>query len=285
MTLDRDYFTLPTEHFTIEGRSRAGHETWFRIRELNVALDIGRCPDTLVRMPHVFITHAHLDHALGIPFYAGQRRLSRMGGGRVYVPSEAADDFRQLMDIHVRLEGTEYDIEIVGVEVGERLVLGRTLAVRAHRATHRVAARAWELLGRRHHLKPEYAGVDGDELARLRQGGVAIMDEVEVPLLFYTGDTDRGILEENEAIYRAEVLMIECSFVAEGHQDHAARYRHIHFDDLVDFAERFENRTIVLTHFSRRYANEEIVQTLRRRCPAVLRDRIRLALPEAWQKL
>lgn len=285
MSVDRDHFLLPTEHFTIEGRSRAGHETWFRIRELNLALDIGRCPDALVPVPHVFVTHAHLDHALGVPFYAGQRRLSRVGGGRVYVPQEAADDFRQLMDIHERLEGTSYDIEIVGVAAGERVVLGRTLAARGHRATHRVAARAYEVLQRRHHLKPEYAGLSGPELAALRQDGVAIMDELEVPLLFYTGDTDRGILETADALFRAEVLMIECSFVADGHQGHAAQYRHIHIDDLADFAEKFQNRIILLTHFSRRYSNDEIVQLLRRRCPAVLRDRIRLALPEPWQKL
>jgi ribonuclease Z len=79
--------------------------------------------------------------------------------------------------------------------------------------------------------------------------------------------------------------MMECSFVAEGHQGRAEKYRHIHFDDIADFAERFENRLIVLTHFSRRYSRDEIVEMLRRRCPAVLRDRIRLAFPEQWQKL
>ena len=80
-------------------------------------------------------------------------------------------------------------------------------------------------------------------------------------------------------------MLFRSSFLAEGHQRHAAQYRHIHIDDLADFAEKFENRIIVLTHFSRRYTNDEIVGELRRRCPAVLRDRIRLSLPEPWQKL
>ena len=70
------------ERFTIEGRSRAGHETYFRVRELGAVLDIGRCPDMAIGMPNIFITHAHLDHALGIPFYAGQRHLQRISGGR-----------------------------------------------------------------------------------------------------------------------------------------------------------------------------------------------------------
>src|SRR6266852_4260321 len=105
-----DLFTLRTEHFTIEGRSRAGHESFFRVRELGVALDIGRCPDLVIAAPHVFITHAHLDHSVGIPFYAGQRRLQRIAGGTVYVPHENLDDFRALMALHTKLENVDYDI-------------------------------------------------------------------------------------------------------------------------------------------------------------------------------
>ncbi|MEO8557275.1 MAG: MBL fold metallo-hydrolase [Actinomycetota bacterium] len=283
--MDKEFVTIPTEHFTIEGRSRAGHETWFRVRELGMALDIGRCPDAIISVPHVFISHAHLDHALGIPFYAGQRRLQRMDGGRVYVPSEAADDFRTLMSLHEKLEGTVYDIEIVGVGEDEVVRVGRTHRVRGHRATHRVPARAWEVLEIRHHLKQEFGGATPMELAQLRRDGVDVAVEADHPMLFYTGDTDRGILEANERLFHSDVLMIECSFVADGHQDRAARYRHIHFDDIAEFAERFENRLIVLTHFSRRYSRDEIRDTLRRRCPAILRDRIRLALPPPFTVL
>lgn len=282
---DNEFVTIPTGHFTIEGRSRAGHETWFRIRELGVSLDIGRCPDQVISMPNIFITHAHLDHALGIPFYAGQRHLQRIAGGRVYVPSETADDFRALMALHEKLEDTGYDIEIVGIAEGEVARISRTHLVRAHRATHRVAARAYEFSEVRHHLKKEFEGTPAAELARLRHDGVEVAAEFEVSMLFYTGDTDRGILEANERLFRSEVLMIECSFVEDGHQDRAGKYRHIHFDDIAGFAGRFENRMIVLTHFSRRYSREQIRDTLRRRCPAVLRERIRLALPHPFTTL
>jgi len=283
--VDKEFVTIPTPHFAIDGRSRAGHETYFRVRELGISLDIGRCPDIVVSMPHIFITHAHLDHALGIPFYAGQRHLQRIPGGNVYVPAEAADDFRELMRIHERLEGTEYDIHIIGAEPGQTFRLGRTHLARAHRATHRVAARAFEFLEIRHHLKPEYAGADGPELARLRKQGVQVSEDVLYPLLYYTGDTDRGILETCGELFKAEVLMIECSFVEDGHEERAERYRHIHFADIVDFADRFENQMIVLTHFSRRYTREQIRDTLRKRCPGCLLDRIRLALPAPFTSL
>jgi ribonuclease Z len=220
---------------------------------------------------------------VGIPFYAGQRHLQRIPGGRVFVPSETADDFRALMALHQKLEDVQYDIEIVGVGAGETVTIGRGREVRAHRATHRVAARAYEFLEVRHRLRADYAG--RDDISELRRRGIVVAEEYRHPLLFYTGDTDRGILESNDALFRAEVLVMECSFVLDGHQERAATYRHIHFDDIAEFAERFENQLIVLTHFSRRYSRAEIRDEIRRRCPAVLRDRLRLALPEPFQRV
>lgn len=282
---DKDYCVIRTEHLTIEGRSRAGHETWFRVRELGVALDIGRGPDAVIGQQHVFITHAHLDHASGMAFYAGQRRLQQLDGGTLYVPSEAADDVRELMRVQERLTGATFDVDITGVAVGEELAIDRKHSVRGHAATHRVAARAYEFFERRHHLKEEFAGRTREEIARLRREGVAIEEEYRSPILFYTGDTDRGILEQNEAMFKAEVLMIECSFIADGHQDRAAKYRHIHIDDIADFAGKFENQFIILTHFSRRYSRDDIRAGVRRRVPHSLRERIRLALPQEWQSL
>jgi ribonuclease Z len=282
---DKDFFTLQTEHLFIEGRSRAGHETYFRVRELGIALDIGRCPDILVSMPHVFITHAHLDHAAGIPFYGGQRRLQKLDGGTIYVPSEAADDVRALLAVQERLTGHDFEIDIRGVAVGEEIRFGRKHVVRGHAAPHRVAARAYEFIERRHHLREEFIGAPPEEIARIRREGVRIDEEYHAPILFYTGDTDRGLLETCEALYKAEVLMIECSFIKDGHQDRAAKYRHIHVDDLADFAERFENEVIVLTHFSRRYSRDEIRDGVRRRLPASLRERVRLGLPGEWQRV
>ena len=282
---DRDLFSLRTPHFLIEGRSRAGHETFFRIRDLGIALDIGRGPDLVLAMQHVFITHAHLDHAAGIAFYAGQRRLQQLDGGTIYVPAEAEEGVRELLAIQEKLTGAGFAVTVKGVAVGEEVRFSRHHLVRGHAAPHRVAARAYELIEVRHHLREEFIGRSGDELARLRLEGVTLEEEYRRPILFYTGDTDRGLLESCAAVFKADVLMIECSFITDGHQERAALYRHIHIDDIADFADRFENDLIVLTHFSRRYSHEEIRDGIRKRLPHVLRDRIRLGLPEPWQRL
>ena len=278
-------FKLPTEHFTIEGRSRAGHETYFRVRELGIALDVGRCPDILIGTPNLLVTHAHLDHAVGIPFYAGQRHLQRMPGGNVFIPSEALDDFRELMRIHERLEGTTYDINLIGLAPNDTHPLGRTHVVRAHQSTHRVPARGYEIIERRHHLRPEFLGLDGAQLAALRHEGRSIHEESEVSMLFYSGDTDAGIFETSPALFKSEVLMLECSFIAPGHEERATRYRHTHFNDIARVADRFENQVIVLTHFSKRYSPAAIIDHLRDVCPRVLRGRLRLSFPEPFDRL
>jgi ribonuclease Z len=284
-TSDKAWCSIDAGRLTIEGRSQAGNETWFRVPELGVSLDIGRCPDVLVGVPHIFITHAHLDHALGVPFYAGQRRLQRLSPGDVYVPAEALSDFQELMRVHERLECVDYDTNLHGLAPGSVVNVRRDLEVVTHRATHRVAANAYEFVEIRHKLRAELSGLSGQELSELRHSGVDPSEAVRRSLLLYTGDTDRGIFEVSPALFETDVLVIECSFISDGHRARAAEYRHIHFDDLADYAERFENEWIVLTHFSRRYSPEEVQRGIRKRCPEVLRQRIRLALPEPFQRL
>lgn len=276
---------LHHDGLTIEGKSVAGNETYFRVRELGIALDVGRCPDFLVGIPNLFVTHAHVDHALGIPFHAAQRKLQQLPPSRVYVPAESADGFRSLISAHEGLQQTQYQIEILGVSPGEEIEVRRDTIVRAHDATHTIPARAWEVLEGRETLRAELVGLEGTEIRDRRQAGEDVTERKLVSRLFYTGDTDRMILERGGAIFRTKILMIECSFTSDGDQDRAEKYRHIHLDDILEFAGQYENELIWLTHFSLRDRPAEIVARIARRCPAILRDRLRFALPEPLDRL
>jgi ribonuclease Z len=251
---------IETSRFTIEGSSRAGRETWFLIRELSIGLDIGRCPEPLYRLGSIFVTHTHLDHAAGIPFYGNQRRLLRLGTGRVYLPAEAADDYRELMRVHERLEDSEYPIEIIGLAEGDVVPLSGDRSVRVHRSSHRVPTNAYEVIA--------------DHGGHVQS------------LLYYTGDTDRQILvREDAAIFKSDVVIMECSFIAPGDEERAGRYRHIHADEIFEHAERFQCSTLLLTHFSLRYSPAQIRDLISKRAPERLRGRIRLALPEPFSHL
>lgn len=276
---------IQTPRFTIEGKSRAGNETYFRVRELGVSLDIGRCPDLLISVPHIFVTHAHLDHALGIPFYAAQRRLRGLSAGTVYVPIETLDDYRALMRLHEKLEDTQYPLNLVGLSPSDRVALRRDLEVIAHRSTHRIPTVGFEFVELRHKLKAAYEGLDGAALVKMRREGHDPTAPVQTSLLFYTGDTDRGVLEQGDAIFKSEVLMIECSFTGGGDEPRGERWRHMHLSDLYEFSDRFENQIIILIHFSLRDSPAEIHRTIGRTCPPRLRDRLRLALPQPFTQL
>jgi len=280
-----DLVLIRTPRLTIEGRSRAGNESWFRVKELGIALDIGRCPDVLIGVSHIFVTHAHLDHAMGIPFYASQRNLQSLPVGTVYVPSENLGDFQELMRIHGKLESTTYELNLVGVYAGDERELRRDLVVRTHASTHRVPARSFEFLEKRRRLLPQYQGESSEELSRLRDAGVATTSDELHSLLLYTGDTDAKIFDTATPVFDAEVLMIECSFVDETDRERAARYTHLHLDDIFDRADLFQNEMVILTHFSLRNSPAAIQAAVQRRCPAILRPRLRLALPEPFSRL
>ncbi|MDX1584043.1 MAG: MBL fold metallo-hydrolase [Thermoanaerobaculia bacterium] len=276
---------LRHDGLTIEGKSIAGNETYFRVKELGLALDVGRCPDFLVGIRNLFITHAHVDHALGVPFHAAQRKLQQLPPSRIHVPSEALDDFRSLIDAYERLQQTEYRLDLIGMSSGDEKKIRRDTVVRAHDATHSIPARAWEIIEIRETLRRELRGLENEEIRDRRLAGEEISETKRISRVFYTGDTDRRILESGGAIFRSKILIIECSFTSADDLERASRYRHIHLDDIFEFADQFGNERVWLTHFSLRDRPEEIVERIDRRCPVALRNRIRFAFPPPLDRL
>lgn len=57
---------LNIEGYPIEGLSIGGHETCIILPTLNLAFDIGRCPQRAISQDFLFISHAHMDHIVTI---------------------------------------------------------------------------------------------------------------------------------------------------------------------------------------------------------------------------
>lgn len=53
---------LRIEGYSIDGLSIAGHETCVILPSLNLAFDIGKCPQRAVSQQYLFISHGHMDH-------------------------------------------------------------------------------------------------------------------------------------------------------------------------------------------------------------------------------
>jgi ribonuclease Z len=167
------------------------------------------------------------------------------------------------------LERTEYDYRIEAVAAGDRVAVGRDFEVEAFATDHVVPSLGYHLVHRKHRLKEGYRGLAGPELARLRAEGVATEEPVEELLLSYCGDTGAGIFDLDPRVFETQVLLLECTFLDPGKRDSAARYKHLHFEDLAARAERFGNRAIVLHHLSRRHRVADLRRLVEERLPGL----------------
>ncbi len=259
----RGRVSLEAAGIPIEGVSIAGHESFYKLPGFRTLLEFGRAPEDVLGFATVCVSHGHLDHMAGLAHFASRRKLQGLPEARVYLPAEAAADAAQWVEACQRLEHVEYDVELVPVSPGDRVRLRNDLELRVLPGRHRVPTVGYLFSEVRQKLLPELAGRDGSEIAALRASGAPVTRREEIPLLAYPGDCGEEIFDACPELFQARVLLLECSFLFPGDRDRAREYAHIHLDDVLSRAERFENEAVVLTHFSQRYGPAEIRETLR----------------------
>ena len=253
---------------SIEGSSSAGDATWFRVHPPGLALDAGRGAPQLAGARDLFLSHGHLDHALGVPYLASERSLH--GGGRstrIFCPAPIEPDLRAFLAAAACLERASYDFELRGLEPGERVAVGPGLAVEAFAVDHVVPSLGYHLWRGRRRLQERYRGAAEDDLRALRRRGEAVEEEFEELWLSYASDTGAGVFETEPRIFEARVLMLECTFLDAAHRDRGALYGHLHFEDIAARAERFRNPAILLYHLSRRHRAAELRREIAARLP------------------
>ncbi len=252
---------------TIEGGSRAGDESWFRVHPPGLALDTGRGAMQLAGANDVFLSHGHLDHALGLPYVLSQRSLHHAEHTRVFCPEETAEDLRLLVTAAERLERTHYRYDIIPMKAGDRVSVGKDLAMQAFTVDHVVPSLGYHLFRGRRRLAPEYAGLPPEELIALRRQGVDPSEQVEEVALTYCGDTSPAVFDLEPRIFDSKVLMLECTFLGEEHRDKGERFKHLHIGDIAAQADRFRNQALVLHHLSRRHSVAQLRAEVERRMP------------------
>lgn len=261
--------TLEFGNLTVKGRSVAGAETWFRVHPPGLAFEAGRGGPQVAGASDLFLSHGHLDHALGVPYVLSQRTRHQGKGTRLFCPPEVVADLEALIAAAGRLEASEYDYSLEGLAPGARVAVGRDMLVEAFATDHVLPSLGFHLIRCKRRLKPEHRGLPGHELGRLRAAGVATEDEVEELLLSYCGDTGAEVFEMEPRLYETDILLVECTFMGPERREHARLYKHVHFDDLVARAERFENRALVLHHLSRRFRVSDMRAAVERELPAL----------------
>ncbi len=271
--------TLEHNGLTIEGYSRAAVQTYWRIPELKIGFDLGAQPWSFMGTPTWFVSHAHMDHLVALPVYVARRRMMKMDPPTIYLPEATVEPMQRILRLFSRLDRGRLPCELVPIKPGDEIELSRELVVTVSATAHSVPSLGFVVWERRRKLKTELQGLPGDKIRDLRISGVDVTDEVRVPRVAYLGDSRPEGLDAAPAMFEAEVLIIELTFVAPGHRrERIHKFGHMHIDDFIDRRDRFANELIIAGHFSTRYHDRQIRHYVEKALPDMLDGRLHLWL-------
>ncbi|MGB9688754.1 MBL fold metallo-hydrolase [Thermogutta sp.] len=270
---------LSHKNITIEGYSRAAFQTYWRIPEFRLGFDLGAQPWAFMGTPSWFVSHTHIDHVVALPAYVSRRRMMRMEPPTIYLPEQAVPLVEKLLHVVARLDRGRLPCQLIPAAPGQEFELSRELVVTTVPTQHTVPSLGFIVWERRKKLKPEFHGLPGEKIRDLRLSGVEVTNEIRLPRVAYLGDTRVDVLDEYPDLYRAEVLIMEVTFLSPHHRGEKIRkFGHVHIDDLVARRDRFQNELIIASHFSIRYTPRMIEKLARKAVPDMLGGRLQLWL-------
>lgn len=268
--------TVTAGPYTVRGVSVGGVYTSLAVPELGIVFDAGISPRSAGGIDTILLSHGHADHVGALPALLGIRALhGKTKPPRVVMPAEIVDDLNAALEALSRLQRWPLAIEAVGMQPGEEIELRGDLRVRAVRTFHPVPSLGYVIVRRVSKLRPELHGRPGAEIAARRRGGENVMTTEDRLELAYATDTLVSVLDHSPDLLHARVLVMECTFLDERKTLEAARAGcHVHLDEVIERAAKFQNEHIVLMHVSQLYRPDEVATILDKRVPPGLRERI-----------
>ncbi|MFO0724025.1 MAG: MBL fold metallo-hydrolase [Myxococcota bacterium] len=262
----------------IRALSIGGVETCFQLSAFDACLDIGRCPPGASNQGNLLLTHGHIDHAAGLPYYISMRSMARQPAPRIYCPAPALPAVRMLLEAWTQLQADTELATLTGVGPGEEIPLRGGFA-RTFHTPHRIESIGYTLYRRRKRLRAHLVGSSGEELAARVRAGEDVNEEHTVAEICFPGDTEITVVEQEECVRTAQVLLLECTFLGPSvRPSDATEGGHVHLDQIAERAHLFQNEALVLTHFSRRHSPEEIRAEVHEKLPPELLARTQLLI-------
>lgn len=277
--------------YTLKGFSISGLATYVQVPELDICFDMGECPLSAVPVRHVLLTHAHGDHARCLLRHRALRGMLGMQGEAVYIiPKPIIESFHALAKADALFEGVSEEDYIppntVSMDGGDSLYelpYRKGVFIKSFTVEHRgIPSLGYTVMNRRKKLKEIYLNLPGQEIAKLRQNGIEINDESDVPLMTFIGDCTVESLYKEKHIWKSPILMIEATFVDPSDRELAGKRGHTHIDEIGEVLREFEKEElpehIVLKHFSMKVSKAEIAAAVERSIPDSAKSRIRIFL-------
>ncbi len=261
--------------------SIGGLETSIDLPEWRCAVDLGRSPARLLPRATILITHAHLDHLGGVAHHCATRSLLGMAPPTYVIPADIEAPLERLFAAWRELDSSELPHRLIPARPGDRIPLRPDLFAMPFRTIHPVVSQGYTFFSVKKRLREAYRGLPQKELQRLATSeGVDLSERTEIPELAVTGDSRIEVLDQQPELYQVPRLVLECTFLDDRVDVQRARTTgHVHLDEILERADRFENQAIGLVHFSARYSRREILRILSDRLPASLRERMTPLFP------
>ena len=239
--------SLTFKEITIEGYSRAAVQTYWRIPEFKLGFDLGAQPWSFMGTPTWFVSHTHMDHIVALPVYVARRRMMKMEPPTIYLPEHAIEPMQKILQLFQPPGPRPAALHAAADPAGRRdrdvaRARGDGFGHGPHGAVVRVrglgaAAKSsspsiWTCPARRFAIcgspawrsPPRCAFRAWPTWATVRPTG----------------------LDACPAMFEAEVLIIEMTFVAARHRkDKIHKFGHMHLDDIVERRDKFQNELII----------------------------------------
>ncbi|XP_070571703.1 uncharacterized protein [Ptychodera flava] len=272
--------------FKVYDWSIAGTETCIVvfIEGLKIAFDIGYSTSQSVRCDHVFVSHGHMDHVSGLLQHAAKRRLVSMKSAAYYVPPMLKPSLLSAAQLFASMDGKDNltKVNIQEAQPGDNIKLPQGYFVTPFKTVHVVPSQGYILWKQKSKLRHKFKGQASSDIAKLKQSGVEVTESQDIPEIAFTGDTtfEYFHLEENEAIRRVNLLIMEVTYLDDETTLDKARARgHIHLNELVENEELFcDVQSILLMHFSFKYSASQIEELVKSKLPESLLGKVHLGL-------
>jgi ribonuclease Z len=222
---------------------------------------------------HVFITHLHGDHVLGLPGLVQTWDFNdREEPLAIHTPAGTRNRIEEL--VTVAGNSPSYPIRVHEVSAGDVALDREDFEIRAIEVDHRATAVGYAVVeddrkGRFDREKaendlgispgPEYSKLHNGEPVELDDGTVVEPEQVVGPprpgrRVVYTGDT-RPVDSVVEAAEDADLLIHDATF-AEDRRERAGGTGHATAKQAAEIANRAGAKRLALTHVSTRYAGQ-----------------------------